>query len=464
MPASSSLPLIKGYIPVRLRLPRQPQLVRTRNEKEDNDNDNDNDSDDKDDNDNDNDMEDTFFFVREHQGRSSHENHNAETTNHTWTNNTITNNNKKGTTLFVANAPVVPGVSTKILLRSVFGRFADVVRVTAVKNPRGAAATASAFGEDQTAWGISNSNSNSNSNNNRSDGSNSIVAWTDREDLFAPTFLPPILSETEGKYAHVVFGSSKELKKAKKALEDLLLVGKMGSSSSSRSRSRSMHSDNSHNALVLDKLELQTLADESKRQHAELLKRAWNHTSIDDNDDDDDDGWEEGNGKDAERAHTTATAATGLLAVAQRYRSTLDRSKRSSHSHSNRSKLLEECNAVMQAYEDAEEDKRLASEAARSVPDEDGFVTVSYANNNTNTAAAAAALEQSLTATTPSRRKGNKRTRKKKEAVGAAQQTDFYRFQRADTRKRTMEDLRRKFEEDVRKVKRLKEEKEYRPF
>ena len=121
---------------------------------------------------------------------------------------------------------------------------------------------------------------------------------------------------------------------------------------------------------------------------------------------------------------------------------------------------MEECNAVMQAYEDAEEKKRLAQEAAKAAPDDDGFITVSYSN----AVGSKVEFEQSATATTPSRRKGNKRSRKKKEAVGSGQLKDFYRFQRAESRKRTMEDLRRKFEEDVRKVKRLKEEKEYRPF
>ena len=121
---------------------------------------------------------------------------------------------------------------------------------------------------------------------------------------------------------------------------------------------------------------------------------------------------------------------------------------------------MEECNLVMQAYEDAEEAKRRAQEAQKAEPDGDGFVTVSYSSN----VGSKIEFEQSATATTPSRRKGNKRNRKKKEAVGSGELQDFYRFQRSDTRKRTMMDLRRQFEEDVRKVKRLKEEKEYRPF
>ena len=111
-------------------------------------------------------------------------------------------------------------------------------------------------------------------------------------------------------------------------------------------------------------------------------------------------------------------------------------------------------------HEDAEEAKRRSKEEAMAQPDEDGFVTVSYSN----AVGSKVDFEESLTATTPSRRKGNKRFRKKKDPVGSGELKDFYRFQRADSRKRTMEELRKKFEEDVRKVKRLKEEKEYRPF
>eukprot|EP00536_Pseudo-nitzschia_multiseries_P002236 jgi/Psemu1/283583/fgenesh1_pg.30_\ len=413
MPASSSsssVPVIKGYIPVRLRIPRQLQLARNRNGNNNDDG-----------NDNGNDTEDTFFFVREHQGKS------AEDDSEGTAAATTTTTTKKGTTLFVANAPVVPGVSTKLLLRSIFGRFAEVSRVTAVRNPRAAAAAAAAGGDGTTLSTVNSSSSNSGSSFGGTEGE-SILAWTDKEKFFRPTFLPPILSETEGKYAHVVFASPKELKTAKKALEQIMSGASSSSytnaSSFSSSRRRNKGRKNSGNtnnnegeerndrAVVLDKLELQTLSDESQRQHAEL-------------------------------------------AVARRYRE-------SCRILNNRARLLEECNAVMEAYEDAEEAKRRAREAARAEPDDDGFVTVSYSGSSN--VGSKIEFEQSATATTPSRRKGNKRTRKKKEAAGAGELTDFYRFQRADTRKRTMQDLRRQFEEDVRKVKRLKEEKEYRPF
>ncbi|OEU13066.1 hypothetical protein FRACYDRAFT_276509 [Fragilariopsis cylindrus CCMP1102] len=372
--SSSSAPLIKGYLPVRLSFPSQDGIGGE-------------------------DMDETFFFVREHQGRSAPAG-NGDSNNTTPT--------KSGSTLFVANAPVIPGVSTKILLSSIFGRFADVTRITAVQNPRAAAMAVAA------------------ANNNYEDGIMTAASpstafnWTDKEDMFQPTFLPPIFSLLEGKYAHVVFNEDEE----EQQLND------------------------TPQALIIDKLEIQSLSDESHRQHDEVLKNALKGDSDDDTDDDE--------YREAMVGNTNNKKPkkyAGVLAVANRYRET-------SKLLRNRSKLMEECNVVMQAYEDAEEAKRKAQEVAKSEPDDDGFVTISYSG----AVGSKIELEQSITATTPSRKKGNKRSRKKKEAMGSNELKDFYRFQRKDNRKRTMEDLRRQFEEDVRKVKRLKEEKEYRPF
>ena len=122
---------------------------------------------------------------------------------------------------------------------------------------------------------------------------------------------------------------------------------------------------------------------------------------------------------------------------------------------------MEECNRVMTEYEEAEEAKRRAQEAAKAQPDDDGFVTVSYST----AVGSKAELEQSMTATTPSRRRsGNKRSRNNKKNIGSSELKDFYRFQRRENRKRTMDDLRQQFEEDLKRVKRMKEEKQYRPF
>ena len=48
--------------------------------------------------------------------------------------------------------------------------------------------------------------------------------------------------------------------------------------------------------------------------------------------------------------------------------------------------------------------------------------------------------------------------------MGSAELKDFYRFQTKESRKRGILELRKRFEEDLVRVKKLKEEKAYRPF
>ena len=116
---------IKGYLPVRLELPSDDG---TRDE--------------------------TFVYVKEHTEKAS----NKSTT----------------TTLFVVNAPVVPGVSTRILLKALFGSWADIQRVTVV------------------------------SHSSRSQQS------------MTPSWL---IKHSDGSYAHVIYASPQALKKTIKALE-----------------------------------------------------------------------------------------------------------------------------------------------------------------------------------------------------------------------------------------------------
>jgi ribosomal RNA-processing protein 7 len=332
---------IKGYLPVRLKLGEEDE---------------------------------SFFYIREHHGGQS-------------------GTTKQGCTLFVANAPIVPGISTRILLKSLLGRYEDITRVSVVPNPR------------QT----------------ESEERSSVCAsWSDK--VQNPSFLPPIYSE--GKYAHVVFASFKAMKKTLQAMHDV------------------MRQKENKPGLTLERIEIQTLADESANQHRKNQKKILGQEEDGDDESDDEDDDEVDDHK-----------QTGILAVAQRYQRSCTRLSRA--------ELLEECNAVMTAYEKAEEDKRRAQAAAKEQPDGDGFVTVSYST----AVGSKAELEESNTASaTHSRRKGNKRNRKKKEAAGSSELGDFYRFQRRDNKKRSLADLRTQFEEDLKKVKRMKEEHHYRPF
>jgi ribosomal RNA-processing protein 7 len=357
MPASSSSPLIKGYLPVRLKLPSS--IV----------------SDDE---------EETFFFVREHQGKSDSE----------------SSSNAPGCTLFVANVPVVPGIATKILLQSIFGRYADITRVTAIDNPRA---------------------SNNNKHNNNDEESLVASSWSSK--ALHPSFLSPIHSE--GKYAHVVFQSPKDMKKTLRALQDIM-------------RQNTTSSDDLP-GLALEKIEIQTLSDETNRLFRENRRKKLSGKKDADSEEDESD-------------DEPAKTKSGIHAVAERYRASCHQMTRS--------QLLEECNAVMQAYEDAEGKKKRAQETAKTLPDDDGFVTVNYST----AVGSKSELEDSMMSTAPNRRKGGKRNRKKKQAMGAEELKDFYRFQRREGRKRSLEDLRHQFDEDLRKVKRMKDERQYRPF
>lgn len=86
----------------------------------------------------------------------------------------------------------------------------------------------------------------------------------------------------------------------------------------------------------------------------------------------------------------------------------------------------------------AESARMLSLKRLRSVPDEDGFITVTRRNRDDVTHV----------------QKKNK----------AANLEDFYRFQKREKREKKLEELRRKFEEDKIKVERAKEARKFKPF
>ncbi|KAJ3280214.1 Ribosomal RNA-processing protein 7 A, partial [Borealophlyctis nickersoniae] len=97
---------------------------------------------------------------------------------------------------------------------------------------------------------------------------------------------------------------------------------------------------------------------------------------------------------------------------------------------------------------------RLAQERARNVPDEDGFVLVTRARGRRNTNADASGA--TVTAARPEEVK--KLKPKKKELV------DFYRFQMRESKRNQLADLRRKFEEDKKKIAALKANRRFKPY
>jgi ribosomal RNA-processing protein 7 len=359
MSSPAAAPLIKGYLPVRLKIPTKDASDETV-------------------------QDETYFYVKEHQSGN-------------------TNDKKSSCTLFVANAPVVPSVRTKLLLKSIFGRYGDLDRVTVIPSPRQHKSESSAA--------------------QHADPAEILSSWTTK--FHVPTCLGPI--HCEGKFAHVIFTSNKEMRRTLKSL--MQVMSEAGD-------------DDDLPGLSLDKIEIQTLADESARQYRQE-QRLEDDSDAEDDDDDADDIDTNKHGK----------KLTGILKVAERYRVSCSRLARAA--------LLEECNNVMEDFEDAEEQDRIARDAASNEPDGDGFVTVSY----TAQVGSKRELEQSTNSggSEARRRKGQKRSRKKKEN-GAGELEDFYRFQTKEHRKQSLQELRERFEEDLAKVKKMKEENQYHPF
>ena len=129
-----------------------------------------------------------------------------------------------------------------------------------------------------------------------------------------------------------------------------------------------------------------------------------------------------------------------------------------------RAQLLEECNRVVQAWEDQMEVEQRRLQVAAQEPDDDGFVTVT----TTTTTTSAPTLE-----TAPNARGGRRSntasrggSRKKKKTMSGAQPlSDFYRFQTKETRKRSLQELRERFEQDLAKVQKRRQERQYaQPF
>jgi ribosomal RNA-processing protein 7 len=439
--------MIKGYLPVRLRIPASPLLQRQNHQ---------NDGHNIDEKDKDYPFEDTFFYIREHRGGQDKD----DATNKKKIKAKKSSSSSSSNILFVANAPVIPGVSTKILLQSLFGRFATVSRVTVVSNPRQVSSTATAATTNSTTVGDGDQEFQSDfTRPSTSTLSLSLPEWTPHATWLYPTFLPPLLASSGGKYAHVVFVTSHDRKQAQRALEQLQLQyqNHIDDGGNNINNMKSI-------CLELDAIEIQTLADKSLRQWQENRQQILTIVGDKTNNIDDDDA--------VVQSHSSSKSS-GVLTVAKRYRDSL-------RFLSSRQRLLQECNRIMEEYEQAEAvAKQRDSSKSQPKPDDDGFITVSY--NNAAAVGSKTELEQPLLLSSSSlstdingsggsqRKSGHKRKSRQhnsttKKGWGAQELPDFYRFQKKQHQRQTMDELRQQFQQDLQRVQRLKEEKQYRPF
>lgn len=219
----------------------------------------------------------------------------------------------------------------------------------------------------------------------------------------------------DGKFAHVVFTSAKGLKKALKLLQ------------SEMSESEGLFTL----TLSDDRME------ELKLETAQLLSSEGDRIEVDGQEDVDEE---------------NATSLTGIQAVAEQAR-------QKAYRHMSRQQLMQLCNETMAAYEDQEAEAERRAKLAAEQPDEDGFITVTH--GTTPSFGATNDFEEEKHGA--HRRKAGKRSRKRK-ATGADELQDFYRFQMKETRKKEVQDLKARFEEDLKKVRKMKEQKAFRPF
>lgn len=370
-------PAIKGYLPIRISLPsistsssisssKQQQHSFT-----------------------------SFIYIKEHIQRSQ--------------GNNATNNSSSGggsDTLFVANAPSNGIIRTDLLLQSLFEVYGDIERVTVAQNPRKANLSSNSNDDDEKATEIFREASISN---------------LEIGNIFATD------SKSEkgnGKFAHIVFTSPKEMKRA------LKLIKKEISDAASKDNGVFVMKLNDDRMEQL-KLESQQLATQQNKEEEEDR--------------------DESNEEDEEE--DTTAQLTGIQAIAAQARRTANR-------HISRSKLMQLCNETMSAFEtqetlQEENAKRLAEE-----PDEDGFITVT-SKSSTPSFGITNDLEEEVY----TRRGKSGRNRKRKAGgSGADELSDFYRFQLKEQRKKEVIDLKQRFEEDLKKVKQMKEERKFRPF
>jgi len=139
-----------------------------------------------------------------------------------------------------------------------------------------------------------------------------------------------------------------------------------------------------------------------------------------------------------------------------------------------RDALMEECNKVISKFQQLEEEEKRQQSLDLNQPDNDGFITVTYNTKNISKVGTKTNMETSITEAASNntqammkRRKNSKRSRhshNKDKMKGSNEMNDFYRFQMRDSRKRNLDDLKSRFEEDLMNVKKLKGMKQYRPF
>jgi ribosomal RNA-processing protein 7 len=320
--------------------------------------------------------------------------------------------------LFVANVPMIPGIQSTLLLEYIFGMFGKVDQVVIVPSPRRSRSHPDglefSFLDDFGSTGLENS----------------------FHDVQGDFYYP-------GKFAHVYFQSVKERKRALQHVTNLSngvlhldsdssILELKELSNASNSRFQEFVSSNKitskMNLSLLQEEDFTIEEDEEKRGIRALVR--WHQRSI-----------------------------------------------------PCRTLLQQKCDEIMSAYEGKEDQLQKSLQQEKSgVADEDGFITVSYKtmassligvtpsqkpsevdlSSSTTTARSSSSSNPRIQRRATSSRGAPKKDRQI--VRGSDPLPDFYKFQTRDSRKRSADELKSKFQQDLQRVKKMRDEKEYRPF
>ena len=373
--------LIKNYLPLRVRVPSPNDPSK---------------------------FEDTFLFVKQHIPPG----HFAASK-----------------TLFVANAPFYPNVRTSILLKHLFERYGDVDKVIVAHNPR------KHVDHDDDDDDDNDDNGENNHHNGSDHMNNDMTANIFKKEIQSMGNNQSSITLNEqtwydqGKFAHVVFSTSKTFNKVWKQIN-----GK-----------------NSEGVIKFGKLEMQELEDISNDLFKKEKKRAEMQFKGGDYVD-------ENNYNEEEEEEEHHERKSGLASLVEAKRASIP----------SRETLKIACERIMAKYEEAEEAAHQQQLAAKNQPDDDGFITVSYSTNVGDVVDMEESGFLGSTGTYEHKRRNEamKRNRSARQNVikGSDELKDFYRFQLKENKKRSMDELKNRFQEDLKRVKKMKEDKMFRPF
>lgn len=321
----------------------------------------------------------------------------------------ISNSDSSARTLFVTNTPIYPTTKTSVLLKAIFEKYADIERIIVAPKPTKHIEDEASGDLSVEAMAVSTFEKEI-----RSFGGDANGLIFDEENWY-----------DQGRYAHVTFSSSKGMNKFMSAFSKKI---------------KDDRKNHMNGSIKLSKLELQELQDISismcKSERKKINQYDINKDFQSNEEEEDEDN------------NTDKKSLSGIMKLVQSHRDRVP----------SREMLKNICEKIMTKYEDAEMEAQKRREAAKNQPDEDGFVTVSYANNVGD----ATDFEKNGTLGSVQGRRGRERTRSKKKKDEIVH--DFYRFQMKESKKRHTEDLKNRFQEDLKRVKQMKEDKMYRPF